>query len=48
MCNVEIARVFTRIADLLELKDESCFRVRSYQRAARAIEYWAVPVDQLA
>ena len=48
MRNDEVARVFARIADLLELKGESGFRVRSYQRAARAIEHWAVSVEQLA
>ncbi len=48
MRNDAVARVFARIADLLELKGESGFRVRSYQRAARSIEHWAVSVEQLA
>ena len=46
MRNDEVARVFARIADLLELKGESGFRVRSYQRAARSIEHWAVSIEQ--
>jgi len=37
--NSEVARVFQDIADLLELKGENVFKVRAYQKAARAIEY---------
>ncbi len=48
MRNDEVGRVFARIADLLELKGDTGFRTRSYQRAARAIEHWAVPVEQVA
>ena len=48
MRNDEVARVFARIADLLKLKGESGFRVRSYQCAARSIEHWAISVEQLA
>ncbi|MBI4288814.1 MAG: DNA polymerase/3'-5' exonuclease PolX [Chloroflexi bacterium] len=39
MKNAAIARVFQDIADLLELKGEIVFKVRAYQRAARAIEH---------
>ena len=39
MKNSEVARVFQDIADLLELKGENVFKVRAYQKAARAIEY---------
>jgi DNA polymerase (family X) len=38
MTNAEISRVLDEVADLLELKDESVFKVRAYRRAARAIE----------
>ena len=48
MRNDEVARVFARIADLLELKGDTGFRIRSYQRAARAIEHWPAPVERLA
>ena len=39
MKNSEVARVFQDIADLLELKGENVFKIRAYQKAARAIEY---------
>jgi DNA polymerase (family 10) len=37
MTNDEIARVFENIADLLEIKGESVYRVISYRRAAESI-----------
>lgn len=40
MKNSEVARVFQDIADLLELKGENVFKIRAYQKAARAIEYY--------
>ena len=40
MKNTAIAKVFQDIADLLELKGENAFKVRAYQRAARAIEHY--------
>ncbi|MCJ7515424.1 MAG: DNA polymerase/3'-5' exonuclease PolX [Dehalococcoidia bacterium] len=39
MKNTAIAKVFQDMADLLELKGENKFKIRAYQRAARAIEY---------
>ncbi len=47
MNNKEIARVFADIADLLELKGENPFKIRAYQKAARAIEHLPVEVEQL-
>jgi DNA polymerase (family X) len=38
MKNSEIANIFQDIADLLEIKGEIIFKVRAYQKAARAIE----------
>jgi DNA polymerase (family X) len=38
MTNQEIAAVFRRLADLLELRDENPFKVRSYRTAAETIE----------
>jgi len=35
--NIDIARIFDDIADILELKGENRFRIRSYRRAARVI-----------
>jgi len=40
MKNTEVATIFQDIADLLELKGENIFKIRAYQKAARAIEYY--------
>ena len=40
MKNTAIAKVFQDIADLLELKGEIAFKIRAYQKAARAIEHY--------
>jgi len=47
MKNAEIARVFTDIAELLKLKKDNIFKIRAYQKAARAIEELPVAVAQL-
>jgi DNA polymerase (family 10) len=47
MNNGEVARVFQDIADLLELKGESVFKVRAYQKAVRSIEHLPVELAQL-
>jgi len=39
MKNSEVAKVFQDIADLLELKGENVFKIRAYQKAARAIDH---------
>ncbi len=39
MKNTAIAKVFYDIGDLLELKGENPFKIKAYQRAARAIEH---------
>src|SRR5687767_10862665 len=38
MRNLELASVFNRIADLLEIQDANPFRVRAYRRAATTLE----------
>ncbi len=38
MVNQQIAQIFYRIADLLEIKGENPFRIRAYRNAARTIE----------
>jgi DNA polymerase (family 10) len=38
MRNLEIASIFTQIADLLEIKDANPFRIRAYRRAATSLE----------
>jgi DNA polymerase (family 10) len=46
--NLELAALFNEIADLLELKDESPFRVNAYRRAARALEGLTEDVEEVA
>ncbi|MDI6885610.1 MAG: helix-hairpin-helix domain-containing protein, partial [archaeon] len=38
MLNLDMARIFDEIADILEVKGENPFRIRAYRRAARTIE----------
>ena len=37
MENIDVARIFDEIGNILELKGENPFRIRSYRRAARVI-----------
>jgi DNA polymerase (family X) len=46
--NLEIARIFAQIADLLELTQESTFRVNAYRRGSRALESLAEDVETIA
>jgi len=46
--NLEVARIFDEIADILELKNENPFRIRSYRRAARVIRDLPDDVKSLA
>jgi DNA polymerase (family 10) len=46
--NFEIARLFYEMAALLEVKNESVFRVRAYQRAAQMLETLTEDVAALA
>lgn len=43
MQNADIARTFERLANLLELKGESMFKIQAYRRAARVIKQ--LPAD---
>lgn len=45
--NAEIARLFTRFADLLEIEEANPFRVRAYRNAARAVETWPNDLSDL-
>ncbi len=38
MLNLDIARIFDEIADILEVKEENPFKIRAYRKAARTIE----------
>ena len=46
--NLEIARIFAQIADLLEIKQESTFRVNAYRKGTRALESLAEDVAAIA
>ncbi len=48
MKNAEIAAVFDDIAEMLKLKKDNIFKIRAYQKVARAIEELPVEVAQLA
>jgi len=45
--NTEVATIFQDIADFLDIKGESPFKVRAYQRVARSIEHSPQEVEQL-
>ena len=47
MKNAEIAAVFNDIAEMLKLKTDNIFKIRAYQKVARAIEELPVEVGQL-
>ena len=47
MTNSEIAAVFNDIAEMLGLKEDNIFKIRAYQKVARAITELSVPVEQL-
>jgi DNA polymerase (family 10) len=46
--NLELARIFAQIADLLELKQESTFRVNAYRKASRALESLGEDIERAA
>ncbi|MEN3189271.1 MAG: helix-hairpin-helix domain-containing protein, partial [Atribacterota bacterium] len=47
MRNQEIAKILRNIALLLEMKGESRFRVVAYEEAARRVETWPEPVEEV-
>jgi DNA polymerase (family X) len=47
LTNAEIAAIFTDIAEMLKLKKDNVFKIRAYQKVARAINELNVPVTQL-
>lgn len=48
MKNLEIAAIFRRIAQILEIKGENVFRIRAYERAAQNLEGLSQDVEDLA
>jgi DNA polymerase (family 10) len=47
MKNADVSNLLENIADLLEIKGETIFRVRAYRDAARAIESLSEPVEDV-
>ena len=47
MENIDYARVFGEIADLLEIQGANPFRIRAYRNGARTIETLSQPMDSL-
>ena len=47
MKNSEIAKIFSEIVDLLELKGENQYKIRAYKKAAQVIESYPAPIEQL-
>ncbi len=48
MTNLEIAAVFTDIAEMLRLKKDDIFKIRAYEKVARSITELQEPVAKLA
>lgn len=48
MDNSDIACVFRAIADLLEQRKDSRFKIRAYRKVADSIDRLEVPVERLA
>ena len=48
MRNLEIAKLFNEIADLLEIKDENIFKIRAYRRAAMNLESLTEEIESVA
>ena len=48
MDNEEIAERFQRLANLMEIRGDDRFRIRSYRNAADIIETWSSPLRQIA
>ena len=45
--NRSVASVFYEIADLMEINGDDSFRIRSYRRAAEAVEALGAPIADL-
>lgn len=48
MDNESIARRFSRLAALMDVRGDDPFRLRSYRNAAEAIETWPTPLKKIA
>ena len=47
MTNAEVARVFSELADMLEMKGENHFKVRAYREAARTFKHLPREVEDM-
>jgi DNA polymerase (family 10) len=47
MQNSEVARVFYDIAEMLTRRKDNIFKIRAYQKVARAVEELPVPAEHL-
>ena len=47
MENIQIAKTFEEVADLLEIQGANPFRVRAYRNAARTIGTLGTPVETI-
>ena len=47
MTNQEIAKIFKEIADMLGLKGENWFKIRSYLKVVKSIENLTEPVEKM-
>ncbi|GAB4272101.1 MAG: DNA polymerase/3'-5' exonuclease PolX [Deferrisomatales bacterium] len=45
--NAEVAALFSRLADLLEIDGANPFRVRAYRNAARTLEGWPRSIEEM-
>lgn len=45
--NAQIARIFYRIAELLEIKGENPFKVRAYEKAGLVVESLSEPIEKV-
>jgi DNA polymerase (family 10) len=48
MDNEAIAERFTRLANLMEIRGDDHYRIRSYRNAAEVIETWPTPLKKIA
>lgn len=48
MKNVEVARLFDRMADLLEIRGDNPFRIRAYRRASQSLEGLGEDIEVIA
>ena len=46
--NGEMAAIFRRIADVLEMQGENVFKIRAYRRAVQTLESLPEPIAEIA